>query len=86
MMKLVLALLTIVLLPDMALAQNPTFTWKMVLKNFANHTQLVRPEQYPDRSTCELARAGMGYDQIRVLGLHCECVYVPTTFGHRKHR
>ncbi len=90
MPKIILALLATVLFSGLALAQvtpapvpapEPNWAWKIVLKNFLNHTQLVRPELYPDRSTCELAKQGMGYAEIEVLGLHGVCVFVPSTFN-----
>jgi hypothetical protein len=88
MTKLFLAL-AFILASGLAQAQTPApaqpavFVWKIVLKNVFNHIQAVRPEQYPDRESCELARVGMGEADIQVLGYHGECVYVPTTFGHK---
>ena len=79
---------TLFLVAFLALAANsvahadvaPAFTWKIALKNFLNHVEAVRPENYPDRNTCELARNGMSLDDIHLFGLHGECVYVPVSY------
>ncbi len=74
----------IALWASQAVAQTPpSFTWKIVMKNFFNKIESVRPEMYPSRPMCEAARYGMGLADINVLGQHGECVFVPTTFGQR---
>ncbi len=83
---------TLFLVAFLALAANstvhaadagPQFTWKIALKTFLNHVQAVRPENYPDRSTCELALTGMSLDDLHLFGLHGECVYVPVTYSDK---
>ena len=62
---------------------SPAFTWKIALKTFLNHVQAVRPENYVDRSTCELAMQGMSLTDLHLFGLHGECVYVPITYSNK---
>ena len=59
----------------------PAFTWKIALKTFLNHVEAVRPENFPDRGTCELAMQGMSLTDLHLFGLHGECVYVPVTYN-----